>query len=326
MKAIQATRFGGPDVLKLVELPDPVAGPGQLLVDVRCSAVGLIDALFRKGTFEDRPGFPRPPFIPGLEVAGTVRALGEGVTGFSIGERVVTFSTTGTGGYASVAIADPAFVVSLEGHAVELETAVATIPNAAMACLALARVARLSRGESVLVHGALGGFASAFPGVARELGASRVVGSVRSAKLAAASSTRLPYDRIVDSAQLIESLQGERFDVVVDPVGGDLRTRSLDMLRPGGRLLLVGNASGDWAHVFETNRLWLGSITVSGFSAGAYVPTHAKELRAAVDVALAVSAKGLVAPELEVLPLEEAARAHERMESHSLRSRVVLAS
>lgn len=325
MKAIHATRFGGPDVLTLVDLPDPEPRPGQIAIDVGRAAVGLIDVFFRRGRFENLPGLPKPPFVPGLEVAGTVRALGEGVTGFSIGERVVTFSTTGTGGYASIVVADAAFVVSLAGHEIELGLAVAAVPNAAMAHLALARVARLSPGESVLVHGALGGFASAFPGIARELGASRVVGSARAARIGVASSTKLPYDEIVDSAALPASLDGQRFDVVVDPVGGDLRTRSLDLLRPGGRLLLVGNASDDWSHVVESSRLWLGSITVAGFSAGAYVPTHRAELRAAVEVALAATAKGLVAPELEVLPLESAAEAHERMENHSVRGRVVLA-
>jgi len=106
-----------------------------------------------------------------------------------------------------------------------------------MAHVALTRVAHLAEGESVLVHGALGGFAAAFPGIARQLGASRVVGTVRAGKLAAASATRLPYDQVVDSTGLPHALSGQKFDVVIDPVGGALRSHSLALMAPGGRLL-----------------------------------------------------------------------------------------
>jgi len=325
MKAIQATQFGPPSVLSLVELPDPTPGPGQLSIDVSHAAVGLIDVFFRQGIFKDVPGLPKPPFVPGLEVAGTVRALGKGVQGFSLGEKVVTFSATGTDGYASILVTNPAFVVSLKGHNIEPSLAVAAVPNAAMAVLALTRIAHLVAGESVLVHGALGGFASAFPGVAHQLGAKRVAGTVRSSKFAAASTTKLPYDQIVDSSKLSEELGDERFDVIVDPVGGELRSRSLDLLRPGGRLIVVGNASGDFTHTIDSNRLWLRNVTIAGFNAGAYVPTHPNELEPAVEAALKAVAAGLILPELEVLPLADAAKAHERMESRELRGRIVLA-
>jgi NADPH2:quinone reductase len=96
-----------------------------------------------------------------------------------------------------------------------------------------------------------------------------VVGTVRASKLAAASATKLPYDQIVDSAELPGALGGEKFDVVIDAVGGVLRTRSPELMAPGGRLLVAGNASGEWEHQIDSNQLWLRSITVSGFNAGA---------------------------------------------------------
>lgn len=102
MEAVQVARFGDPTVLEVVQLPDPVPGPGQIAIDVTHAAVGLIDVYLRQGLYKDRPGLPQPPYIPGLEVAGTVRELGPGATGFAVGEKVVTFSTNGTGGYASV--------------------------------------------------------------------------------------------------------------------------------------------------------------------------------------------------------------------------------
>jgi NADPH:quinone reductase len=274
MKAVEAARFGDPTVLTVVDLPDPTPGRGEIAIDVTHAAVGLIDVFLRQGLYKDRPGLPQPPFVPGLEVAGTVRELGTGVTGFAVGERVVTFSATGAGGYASIVVAPEALVVSTEGYDIDPAVAAAVVPNAAMAYLAFANVARLAPGESVLIRGALGGFAAAFPGIARQLGASRVVGTVRPSKLGAAAVTKLPYDKIVDSSQLPDVLAGEKFDVIIDPVGGAVRTHSLDLLAPGGRLVLAGNASGEWGHQLDSNRLWYGGLTVSGFNAGAYIPSH----------------------------------------------------
>ena len=324
MKAVQATRYGDPRVLTVVDLPDPTPGPGQIAIDVTHAAVGLVDLFFRQGVYKDRPGMPQPPFVPGLEVAGTVRELGEGVAGFTVGEKVVSMSAAGTGGYASVYVAPASLVVSTEGYDFDPALAVSVVPNAAMAHVALTQVAHLAAGESVLVHGALGGFSAAFPGIAKRLGASRVVGSVRSSKLRAAAATKLPYDRIVDSAELPDALGDDRFDVIVDPVGGDVRTRSLDLLAPGGRLLVAGNASGDWSHQIDSNRLWLGSITVSGFNAGAYLPAHPAVVRPALEAALAAVAAGLGETEVDVLPFSAATVAHERMESRALNGRIVL--
>ncbi|MGW4880133.1 quinone oxidoreductase family protein [Streptomyces sp. NPDC004262] len=324
MRAVQIAEFGGPGVLSVVELPDPVPGPGQVAIDVSHAAVGLVDVFMRQGVFGDLPGMPRPPFVPGLEVAGTVRALGEGVTGLGVGEPVVSMSATGVGGYASVYVADAALVASTRRFGIDPAVAVAVVPNAAMAHVALTRVAHLSEGESVLVQGALGGFSAAFPGIARRLGAGRVVGTVRHGKLDAAAVTRLPYDTIVDSADLPGALGDEKFDVVIDPVGGDLRTRSLALLRPGGRLVVAGNAGGDWTHQVDTNQLWLTGATVAGFNAGAYLPAHPQVVRPALEAALEAVAEGLGDMVIDVLPFAAAVTAHERMERREVDGRIVL--
>ncbi|MBM9508073.1 quinone oxidoreductase family protein [Actinacidiphila acididurans] len=325
MKAVQVSRFGEPQVLTPVELPDPVPGPGRIAIDVTHAAVGLIDVYIRQGLYKDRAGLPQPPYVPGLEVTGTVRALGEGVTGFAVGERVVALSVNGTGAYASVYIAGQERVVSMEGYDIDPALAVAVVPNALMAHVALTRAVSLAAGEKVLVHGALGALAAAFPGIARQLGASRVVGTVRSARTAAAAATRLPYDAVVDSTRLPEALAGETFDVIVDPVGGEVRTQSLDLLAPSGRLLLVGNASGDWEHRLDGNRIWQGNITVTGFNSGAYFPAHPEAFGPAAEAALKAVAAGLADTEIEILPLAQAATAHERLENHTAQGRLVLA-
>lgn len=324
MQAAQATAFGAPSVLTVTDLPDPTPGPGQVSIDVTHAAVGLVDLFFRQGVYRDRPGTPQPPFIPGLEVTGTVRELGQGVTDLEVGERVVAMSQTGTGGYASVYVADASLVVSVDGYGIDPALAVSMIPNAAMAHAALTAVAHLSQGERVLVHGALGGLASAFPGIARQLGAARVVGTVLPGKLDAAASTKLPYDRVVDSADLAEALGEERFDVVIDPVGGELRSRSLDLMAPGGRLIAAGNASGDWTHTLEDNQLWLRSVAIAGFNAGAFLPTHPQLVRPALEAARSAVVAGLAETVVDVLPLTQAATAHERMESRTLSGRLAL--
>jgi NADPH2:quinone reductase len=324
MQAVQATQFGDPSVLQVVELPDPAPGPGQIAIDVTHAAVGLIDVFFRQGVYRDIPGMPQPPFVPGLEVAGTVRELGEEVTGFTVGEKVVSMSSGGIGGYASVYVANLATVVSTEGYDIDSALAVSMIPNAAMAHVALTHAAHLKEGESVLVHGALGGFPAAFPGIARQLGASRVVGSVRASKLSAASSTKLPYDKIVDSTKFLDELGDEKFDVIIDAVGGDVRTQSLGLLRPGGRMIVTGNASGDWNHKIDSNQLWLGNITVSGFNAGAYLPSHPEVVHPALQAALAAVAAGLGETKVDRLPFSEAVSGHTRMENRALNGRIVL--
>lgn len=324
MKAVQVTRFGGPDVLTVAELPDPVPGPGQVAIDVTHAAVGLIDAYIRQGLYKDRDGLPQPPYVPGLEVAGTVRALGDGATGFTVGEKVVALSAGGTGGYASVYIRDQAYVVSTQGYDIDPGLAVAVVPNAIMAHVALTRVITMSAGERILIHGALGALAAAFPGIARQLGAARVVGTVRTERTGAAAATKLPYDAIVDSALLPEALGDEKFDVIVDPVGGLVRTRSLDLLAPSGRLLLVGNASGDWNHRIDGNQIWYSNVSVTGFNAGGYLPAHPEAVRPAAEAALKAVADGLASTQVEVLPLGDAATAHERLESHSANGRIVL--
>jgi NADPH:quinone reductase len=326
MRAVHATAFGAPSVLSVTELPDATPGPGEVSIDVTHSAVGLIDVFFRQGLYRDRPGMPQAPFVPGLEVTGTVRELGEGVSDLAVGERVVSMSAGGgTGGYASIYVAPARNLISIDGYDLDPALAVAVLPNAAMAHVALTEVAHLAAGETVLIHGALGGFAAAFPGMARQLGASRIVGSVRAGKLDAAGGTRLPYDRIVDSAALPGVLDDEVFDVVIDPVGGEVRTHSLALMRPGSRLVVAGNASGDWQHSILSNEIWGGSVTVAGFNAGAYLPTHPQAFAPALAAARQMLAAGLGDSAVEVLPFTAAATAHERMESRELEGRLVLA-
>ena len=326
MRAAFVTRFGAPDVIEVSDVPDPVPGSGEISIDVTYAAVGLIDVFIRQGLYKDRRGLPQPPYVPGLEVAGTVREVGDGVDGLTVGEPVVTLSGTGAeGGYAQIEVVDARFAVSLGSSGVDPALAVAAVPNAATAYLALTQVAHLQAAETVLVHGALGGLASAFPGVARSLGASRVVGTVRSTSLPIAESAGLPYDQLIASEDFPDGLNGERFDVVIDPVGGDLRTASLGVMAQLGRLLAVGNASGDWQHNVDSNRLWLSNLAILGFNIGLYLPTHLELARPAAEGALKAVSAGLLNVPTDILPLDQAPEAHRRIEAGQVNGRILLA-
>lgn len=109
---------------------------------------------------------------------------------------------------------------------------------------------------------------------------------MRPTSLANAEASGLPYDRVIPSDEFPKALSDERFDVVIDPVGGDLRTASQDVMAQLGRLLAVGNASGDWQHNVETNRLWRSNLAILGFNVGFYLPTHLQFARPAAEGAL----------------------------------------
>lgn len=175
MRAVMVTGFGGTDVLEMREVPVPAPRAGEVTIDVTHAAVGLVDVFLRRGDYRHLAGLPQPPYVPGLEVAGIVREIGERVTGLEVGDRVVTMTLPHQGGLAEV-VAAPA---ALGGAAVSPKQAAAGVGNAATAYLALTEAVHLRAGERVLVHGVTGALASTFPAVAKMLGASEIVGTVR---------------------------------------------------------------------------------------------------------------------------------------------------
>jgi NADPH2:quinone reductase len=147
---------------------------------------------------------------------------------------------------------------------------------------------------------------------------------VRPASLAIAEASELPYDRVIASDEFPNALIDQRFDLVIDPVGGDLRTASLDLMAPLGRLLAVGNASGDWRHTVDTNRLWVSNLAILGFSGGSYLPSHPESVWSAAEGALKAVSEGLVNLHIDSLPLDEAAEAHRRIEAGQVNGRILL--
>lgn len=322
MRSILAVRYGGPEVLQLLDRPAPTPAATEVAIDVSHAAVGLIDVLIRRGAFADYDLLMKAPFVPGIEVAGTVRAVGEQVTSHKVGDRVSTLSIASGGGYAEVMVA-PAELTILLPDGVGSAQAVAALPNATTAQLALTRAAGVPQGGRVLVHGAAGALASVFPPIARRLGASEVVGTVRSADRIAEAEA-LGFDRVVVSEDLLGVDSHERFDIIVDPVGGVQRPELLELLAQMGRLIAVGSADSRSGKAVDTNDLWFNNTGIVGFSVGNFLAENPAAAAVSAADALEVIAEGSINLQISTYPLERAADAHARMEAGAVSGRLVL--
>ena len=323
MRAISISAPGDPDVLVPVEVDDPVAGPGEVLVDVVATAVNRADVLQRKGFYDPPPG--ASPY-PGLECAGRIAVLGDGVSGWSVGDEVCALLAGG--GYAT-RVAVPAGQLLPVPAGLDLVEA-AALPE--VACTVWSNVfslAALQPGEVLLVHGGTSGIGTMAVQLAARAGA-RVLCTVGSPDKAARAE-QLGAERAIryrdeDFAAVVRELTGGRgADVVLDNMGATYLARNVDVLAVGGRLVVIGLQGGARAE------LDLGALLVKRAS------VHATSLRArpaAEKAAIVAEVLGHVWPAVEagdvrpvvdrVLPLEQAAQAHRVMESSEHIGKIVL--
>jgi NADPH:quinone reductase len=253
LRAIQITEFGGPEVLRPAELPDPVAGPGELLVEVSRAGVNYADTHQAENTYLAQAPLP---LVPGSEVVGRA----------SDGRRVVAL--TGAGGYAERALApaDRAWEVP---DAIDDVTALGMIVQGATAWVLLRRSVHLAPGESVVVHAAAGGVGSLAVQLAKAWGARRVIATA-SSKDKRELALELGADVAVDTAEqdlkaaLIEANEGRRVDTVLEMTGGTVTDQSLRALAPFGRLGFYGMASRTPPSPIQPAGLMAHSTTVAG--------------------------------------------------------------
>jgi NADPH:quinone reductase len=319
MRALQLNRLEGPEGLDLVELPEPQGG-AQVLIEVAAAGVSFPDLLLTRGLYQVKPPLP---FVPGVEVAGTVRSAPQGAA-VKAGERVMAFCMFG--GFAEVAAAAPEMVFPVPAHW-SLEAAAGMIMNYHTAHFALHRRGRLRTGEVVLVHGAAGGVGSAAIQVARGAGARvlAVVGSEPKAEVArkaGASEVLLSTGNWVEQVRSLT--EGRGVDVVLDPVGGEVFDSSLKCLASEGRLLVVGFAGGRIPEV-KVNRLLLRNVDVVGVAWGAFI-LQEPALTATIARELAeLAERRVVEPVVgAVYPLEQGAQALRELEARRATGKVVL--
>ena len=234
MRAVEIPTYGAPEVLHVIEGPDPVAGAGQVLIDVAACGVNFADTLARIGLYADAP---KPPMVVGYEVAGTIAAVGEGVDAARVGERVM--AGTQFGGYASrVAVAAQDALALADWLSFEQGAAIPV--NYATAWAGLVRYGSLEVGEKVLVQAAAGGVGIAATQIAKRFGA-EVWGTASPSKHDAI--LRNGVDHAVDYRADGWWKGLPQFDLILDAIGGRQFRRSYRMLRAGGRLVAFGASS-----------------------------------------------------------------------------------
>jgi NADPH:quinone reductase len=240
MKAIRVKEFGGPEVLKLEDVPDLKPGAGQLVVKVRAVGVNPVDTYMRAGVYPRKPALP---YTPGTDAAGTVETTGSGVTRFKPGDRVYT-ATTLSGAYAELALCDEALVFPLPAHASFAQGAAMHVPHAT-AFRALFHRAQAQGAETVLIHGASGGVGTAAVQLARAAGLHVIgtAGSDRGKQLVMAQGAHQVLDHKSQThfEEALAATAGHGYDVIIEMLANVNLGRDLGILAPKGRVVVVGN-------------------------------------------------------------------------------------
>jgi NADPH:quinone reductase-like Zn-dependent oxidoreductase len=340
VKAIRFHEFGGLDVLRLEDVPDPVAGPGQVLVDISASALNHLDVDIREGVSR----FPvEPPFIPGVEVAGRVAAVGEGVDGWSIGDRVivmlmdtcgecrfcrsgreslctaagfVSFSTTG--GYAERIACSARQLLRIPDEVDDRSAAAIQIAFGTAWHMLFTR-GRLRIGETVMINSVGSGIGSAAVQLARLAGATVIGNAGSDEKLARAKELGLDHgiNHVTQDvvAEVMRLTDEQGVEVVFEHVGGELFQKGLDSLGKDGRLVICGGHSGevvpfDIIPFFRMQRQVIGSFTYH---------------RADVQACLELAAERKITPLVHsTFPLAEAREAMALMERREHFGKILL--
>lgn len=292
MRRVVCSAYGPPSSLVVVDEPDPVAGPGEVVVAVEAAGVNFVDALFVQGTYQIK--IPTP-FTPGGEIAGRVIALGDGVTEHAIGDRVM--ATSMSGGYASHLVA-PARSLMAVPDTLDLDRA-ATFNQSYSTCwYALTRRTQITAQDTVLVLGAGGGIGLAAVELARHLGATVIAAASSEAKLAAARAQGAHHTidyATEDLKARARELSGGGVTVVVDPVGGPHAENALRSLGWGGRYLVIGFAAGSIPR-FPLNHVLLSSRTIIGVDWGAWAARDRDAQGPLLRELLDLAARGAIRP------------------------------
>ena len=314
MRAVQVTEFGGPEVLTPVELPDPVAGPGEVLIDVDRIGVNYAD------THQAENSYLAPsklPLVPGGEVVGRTPD----------GERVVAL-LNGGGGYAEKAVA-PAVTTFPVPDGIDDLTALSMLVQGTTAWILLKKNAHLEKGESVVVHAAAGGVGTIAVQLAKAWGAGRVVATASSDEkraLALELGADVAIDsRAEDMTEALLDANGRRVDIVLDMVGGTTTDQSIAALAPFGRLAFYGMAGRENPKPVDLRNILGHSTTISGMwlphifrVPGNVFGTALNEL---FDLALAGKLKAVPGGEF---PLSDARGAHEALRSRKTVGKLLL--
>ena len=325
MRAIVAHAIGAPEDLKIEEMPDPAPGPGEVLIDMKATAVNFPDLLVIEGKYQI---IPPHPFVPGKEGAGTVAAVGAGVDGLSVGDRVMVQAEWGTYAEKLVLPADHCFPMP-DGMGFEEAAAIGIAYQTAH--FALVARAGVRKGERVLVTAATGSVGIAALQLAKAFGCTVLAGVTTMSKADVALENGA--DHIVDLTveNLRDSIRTQvkeacgTVDVVVESVGGEVFDGAIRALDFDGRAVIVGFTSGEIAS-FRTNYALLKVISVTGVNWAAYRDRDPEWVRRVQRELFDLHGEGrIVIPVQAVLPMTDFVQAFDVIRNRQVRGKVILA-
>ena len=335
MRQIWIPKFGGPEVMQVREAPDPQPGKGELRIRARAAGVNFADLMARMGLYPDAP---KLPFVVGYEVAGTIDALGEGVTGFTVGQRVIGMPKFG--GYTDTLVVAADQTAPMP-DAMSFEEGASLPVVYVTAHHAMLFTGTLREGSTVLIHSAAGGVGMAAIQLARAKKC-RILGTASAAKhdFLRAEGVQHPLDSRGDVPAQVRAAVGEkRVDLILDPVGGRSFKDGYALLAPGGRLVMFGAsaiASGEKRNIFRALSTVLAMPTfkpialmndnrsVTGVNMG-HMFERADLVRPQLEALLAMYQAGTIKPHVDKsFPFAEAAAAHQYLHSRKAKGKIVL--
>ncbi len=318
MRAIRVSQFGGPEVLKLEEVPTPTPGPGQVLVHVRAAGVNPYDTSMRAGTYAVKPQLP---YTPGSDAAGVVESVGSGVTKVKRGDRVYTARTL-SGAYAEYTLALENQVQPLPDNIEFAQGAGIWVPYAT-AYHALYHSAQAHASETVLIHGASGGVGTAALQIARAMGLD-IFGTAgtepglelikREGASHAFNHTKAGYED-----EILKATGGKGVDIILEMLANVNLPKDLKLMATNGRIIVIGNR-GETTSNPRDLRMTRGSLRA--FTVWALTEQETKEIYAGLNAGLST---GILHPVVaEEIPLAEAARAHKEILEPGSAGKIVL--
>jgi NADPH:quinone reductase len=323
MKAVVVQRFGGPEVLEYVTLPDPVPSANQVLIKVEARSVNFADIKARQGKYH-RAG--EPPFVPGLDAAGTVVETGKDVTEFSVGDRVIGFPAGGS--YGELALLEEVLTYHLP-DSIDFHTAAAFPTVAVTAYQILRKVGQLEQGEIVAIQSAAGGVGTTAIQLAKHFGAGKIIAIVGSDEkiriaLEAGADYAINRNRESFSERVNELTEGKGADLILDSVSGDVFEQGLECLATFGRIVVFGHAAGK-SGTFKTPSLHAKCKSVLGYSMGTTRALRPERLKNSVyEVIEFIETEKLKMVVSKKYPLSEASAAHSWIESRESYGKILL--
>ena len=321
MKAWRVHEWCEPEQMSFEEIPTPEPGAGEIRIRNRAAALNFFDILMVQGKYQTKP--PRP-FTPGSEVAGIVEAVGEGVTGFAIGDRVQAMATSG--GYAEYSIAPAAKSFRIP-DSMSFAEAAAMIVIYQTSYFALTHRTQVKPGEWLLVHAAAGGVGLSATQIGKALGA-RVIATAGSEEklqfcLSQGAEHALNY-RDTAWVEQVKQITKRGADIVYDPVGGEVFDLSTKCIAPEGRLLVIGFAGGTIPSI-AANRVLLKNMSVTGVYWGGYLEHHPEYMAEAEAALFKMYEAGQIKPIVSAsFPLAEAVAAMNALATRKTVAKVVL--